>query len=85
MNAHDQVSLGDGFLLTFLASVPLWATAAFPYTSRPVKNICLGVSAMVVLNWVLVPAARWAFKRLRAGLLAGDSRALVPARYPRGR
>jgi hypothetical protein len=77
MNPNEPMSLTDGFLLTLLGSVPLWATAAFPYTSRPVSRICMAVSAVVVLNWVAIPLGRWVWKRLRQP----DSRRLAPARY----
>jgi hypothetical protein len=79
MNSQEPLSITDGFLYTVLGSVPLWATAAFPYTSRPVKNICMVVSGLVVLNWLVLPVGRWLWKRLRSV----NSRLQLAARYPR--
>ena len=81
MNSNDQISITDSFLLALLGGLPLWATAAFPYTSRPIRNICMAVSAMVVFNWVVLPVGRWLWQRL--GL--SDSRPALQARYPRAR
>jgi hypothetical protein len=82
MSAQDtQLSLTDGMLVTFLASVPLWATAVFPYTSRPVRNICLAVSVLVIVNWMVVPLGRWTWQRLRPT----GSRQLLSPRYSRSR
>ena len=77
MSPNEPMSLTDGFLLTVLGSVPLWATAAFPYTSPTVSKICMAVSARVVFNWVVVPLSSWLWRRLRQP----GSRRLAPARY----
>ena len=81
MSSNDQLSMTDGFLLALLGGLPLWATAAFPNTSRPIRNICMAVSAMVVFNWVVLPVGRWLWQRF----WQGGSRAPLPARYPRAR
>ena len=77
MSRNEPMSLTDGFLLALLGSMPLWATAAFPYTSPAVSRICLAVSTVVVFNWVVIPLAGWLWRRQRQA----DSRRLVSARY----
>jgi hypothetical protein len=78
MNSEETMSLSDGFLVALLASVPLWATAVFPNTSRPVSNICLAVSGLAIFNWVVLPVGRRLWRRLRASA----SRPLMAVRYP---
>jgi hypothetical protein len=78
MSSEESMSLTDGFLVALLGSVPLWATAVFPSTSRPVANICLAVSGVVVFNWVVLPLSRWLRRRLRGT----TSRRLLTLRYP---